>query len=586
MRIALLAAAYFAGGRTGLLFSDAVANIALVWPAAGIAVAMLVRFGWRYWPGVYIGSVAVEWSLGYSWWMSLAMGVTCTLGPLAAAFFLQGIGFQPQFLKRRDGLMLVAAGAGGTVLSAAGGVIALNLIGKVGWDQFGPSVFRWWLGDSAGVVMVAPLLLTWSRGEWRLVRKRGVEFGLVCAATLIGGWFVFFNQPPAGQVWQPLTFLTVPLVVWGALRFRPMGASFVSLLLCFVAVWALSWALGPFSNQSLEEQEFLLWTFIMMTSLTTLLVSSLEAERADDEGRLRQIQASLETAQAQAQLGNWELDVAAGCGWWSKEMFRLFRRDFDSGPPDLSEFMDMVHPDDRADLKESQRRVIETGVADCLHFRTNPARGPVRHFDSAFRRTDASGGGVKLIGTVQDVTERHLTEELKNEHAKVLEMIAQGAPLGETLDRLCRALSSQSEGMFCSILLLDEDGRHLRHGAAPGLPKEYVQAVDGVEIGPAVGCCGSAAYLRETVVAEDMRTDSRWANFQSLVEKYEMRSCWSTPIFDVGRRVLGTFAVYQCAPGRPTARQLRLIESATHSASICISHARASDVLRKSQQRL
>src|SRR5262249_35622125 len=169
---------------------------------------------------------------------------------------------------------------------------------------------------------------------------------------------------------------------------------------------------------------------------------------------------------------------------------------------------------------------------------------------------------------------------------QVLELIAEGAPLRDTLDALARAVEAQSPGMLCSILLLDEDGRHLHHGAAPSLPEGFVRAIDGSSIGERAGSCGTAVFRREPVVVEDIASDPLWADYRALAAEPGLRACWSTRVFEGQRRVLGTFALYFRAPGRPAENHLRLIETATHTAAVAIAARREQDALRESEARL
>ena len=132
--------------------------------------------------------------------------------------------------------------------------------------------------------------------------------------------------------------------------------------------------------------------------------------------------------------------------------------------------------------------------------------------------------------------------------------------LGPTLELLLAAVEVQFEGqMLASILVLDEDGEHLRHGAAPSLPRDYCAAIDGVKIGPKVGSCGTAAYLGHPVYVTDIAKDPLWADFKDLAAQYGLRACWSTPIDGQTRRVLGTFAIYYRTPRSPTPDELEAI---------------------------
>lgn len=186
------------------------------------------------------------------------------------------------------------------------------------------------------------------------------------------------------------------------------------------------------------------------------------------------------------------------------------------------------------------------------------------------------------IGETSAITDLDLLKA-QNE---VLKLIAQGQRLKVTLDALLRIVESQSPGMLASVLLLDSDGIHVRHGAAPSLPKSYIDLIDGQPIGPRAGSCGTAAYRGEPVFVEDVATDPLWADYRDLALKHGLRACWSTPIFDDQHRVLGTFALYFRSPGRPTERHKKQIAMVTHTASIAIVKDREHQSLTNANNRL
>jgi PAS domain S-box-containing protein len=183
----------------------------------------------------------------------------------------------------------------------------------------------------------------------------------------------------------------------------------------------------------------------------------------------------------------------------------------------------------------------------------------------------------------QDVSQSAALLRSQNE---VLERIARGVSLPETLDFLLRAIEAQCQGMLCSILLLDSDGVHMRHCAAPSLPESFIRAIDGKAIGPHAGSCGTAAFLREAVIVEDIERDPLWADYRDLALRNQLRACWSTPIFDAEHSVLGTFALYFHTQTHPSALHRELIELATHSAAIAIVKHRETEALRASEERL
>lgn len=139
--------------------------------------------------------------------------------------------------------------------------------------------------------------------------------------------------------------------------------------------------------------------------------------------------------------------------------------------------------------------------------------------------------------------------------------------------------------MLASILLLDRDGVHLRHGAAPSLPAAYSQAIDGVSIGPNVGSCGTAAYLRKPVVVSDISTDPLWADFKDLAGRHGLRACWSSPILSPRRSVLGTFALYYRHSCTPEPDDEAMITILTRTAALAIEHHQAELELAESEDR-
>jgi PAS domain S-box-containing protein len=197
------------------------------------------------------------------------------------------------------------------------------------------------------------------------------------------------------------------------------------------------------------------------------------------------------------------------------------------------------------------------------------------------------GVGVTTILAITAVlTERKTAETLLDDERVLLEKIATRGPLSKALDALCLSTEKHSNGMLCSILLLDADGVHLRHGAAPSLPATYCQTIDGLAIGPAVGSCGTAAYLGRQVLVSDIATDPLWANYRELAFRHQLRACWSSPICSTDGVILGTFALYYREPRSPSLGELHLIGRATDLAAIAIERERAEAALCRSEEQL
>ena len=209
--------------------------------------------------------------------------------------------------------------------------------------------------------------------------------------------------------------------------------------------------------------------------------------------------------------------------------------------------------------------------------RKNGDKVPVEVSVTAIR-----GGHFQAI--LRDISKRKQGEALLAGEKRLLEMVAKGDSLSSILDAICGLVEELCSGCLCSILLLDSSSKRLWHGAGPSIPKPYAQAIDGFVIGPNVGSCGSAAYRGEQVIVSDIATDPRWTSFREEALTNSLRACWSTPIFSLENRVLGTFAMYYREPRSPAPRHQEVIEQITHLASIAIQRKRAEEALRASEQ--
>jgi signal transduction histidine kinase/PAS domain-containing protein len=162
-------------------------------------------------------------------------------------------------------------------------------------------------------------------------------------------------------------------------------------------------------------------------------------------------------------------------------------------------------------------------------------------------------------------------------------MVARGESLGLILDAICRVVEEVCAGSICSILLLDASGERLWHGAAPSLPKGYIEAINGRAIAPPAGPCARAAFHRETVIVSDVAALPHGSEYRDLALAHDLQACWSTPILSTEDKVLGTFAIYSHKPGSPTPQQYLVIEQITHLAAVAIERKRAEDAMRRSE---
>jgi PAS domain S-box-containing protein len=247
-----------------------------------------------------------------------------------------------------------------------------------------------------------------------------------------------------------------------------------------------------------------------------------------------------------------------------------------------------IHPDDLGKLMDTWLALLASGEPGEAEARLRRGDGTYRW--CLFRAVpvrDEQGHVVHWYGTTTDIEDRkraeaalQWSEALLAGEKRVLEMIAKGDALPRILDALCRLVEEQSSDILSSLLLLDANGTHLRHGAAPRLPKSYIEAIDGVAIGPTGGSCITAAYRAAPVVVSDIAVDPLWADYRDLPLAYGLRACWSAPIISSEGKVLGTFAMYYHEPRSPSPQDLYVLEQIASLAAVSIKHQRAEERVR------
>ncbi len=329
-------------------------------------------------------------------------------------------------------------------------------------------------------------------------------------------------------------------------------------------------------------------TFIVLgLALLTSLVDRRSAAQTlvVQEEKLRQSEAYLAEAQSLSHTGSFGWIPSTGEIDWSEETFRIFQSD-QATKPTVELILQRVHPEDTAFVQQTIGHAAQEGKEFDFEHRLLMPDGSVKYLRVVARPSGDKLGRLGFVGAVTDITERKRAESLRDGESRILEMIARDAPLEETLEKLVRVVEAQFAGLLCSVLLLDEDGQHVRHGAAPSLPKAYVKAIDGLSIGPTAGSCGTAMYRKEPVVVTDILQDPLWEAYRSVADLYELRACWSTPILAHSGKAMGSFAMYYREPRSPSPAETHVLGMATHLAGIAIERKQAEATLRASEANL
>jgi PAS domain S-box-containing protein len=291
LKMIVVAGAYFATAKLGLQLAAEHPSITAVWPPTGIALAALLIWGYRFWPGVAIGAALANAFTGDVPAVAvLGIATGNTLEALVGAYLLRLVRFRPQLDRVRDVLALVVLAAGlSTMVSATVGVTSLWIGDEIGSIGEWPSAWRvWWLGDMAGDLLVAPVLLVLSNGV-RLRRQPGrIAEACVLLCTLVALSLIIFSRD------APLTYLVFPPLIWAALRFRQLGATVSSLIVAGIAVGFTNADVGPFARSSADDSFLLSQTFTGVGAVAALLLAAITSERQQAEEKLQQAHHRLE----------------------------------------------------------------------------------------------------------------------------------------------------------------------------------------------------------------------------------------------------------------------------------------------------
>lgn len=295
----LVAVAYVLAAKLGFTLAFATKQVTAVWPPTGIALAALLLWGYRVWPGIWVGAFASNAMSAEPIWTALAIASGNTLAPVLGNFLLRRFGDFDTALERvRDVILLAIFGSAlAMTVSATNGVIDLALARIIPWIAFLPVWWVWWAGDAMGVLFVAPLLLTWITSIQRKERAEGsaLELVFLAAALTAASWVSFLSN-------VPLRFSIYPFIIWIALRFRQRETTAAIALICGLAIWATSHGLGPWASGPLDARLIQLDSWMSVLAVTGLVLAAITAERraarVQLQGLLEQTKRSAETLQS------------------------------------------------------------------------------------------------------------------------------------------------------------------------------------------------------------------------------------------------------------------------------------------------
>src|SRR5438874_2782727 len=285
--IGLLTLVYFIAGKFGLMLASLHASASPVWPPAGIALAALLVLGYRAWPAIFVGAFLVNVTTVGNVATSLAVASGNTLEAVCGAWLVNGFAGGTTVFDRPQGVFKFAlAAVVSTIISPAFGVTSLALGGFADWANFGAIWLTWWLGDTTGDLMIAPLIILLciaSRRHWNT--KEAVEVGIlllllvVLSEAVFGGWLTISARN------YPIAFICGPIVIWTAFRFTQRETSTGIFILSAIAIWGTLHGFGPFVRKT-ENQSLLVlqsWTAVLTITAMALCAGMAERRRVEEE---------------------------------------------------------------------------------------------------------------------------------------------------------------------------------------------------------------------------------------------------------------------------------------------------------------
>ncbi|MPZ78168.1 MAG: PAS domain S-box protein, partial [Deltaproteobacteria bacterium] len=280
-----LALAYFCAGTFGLSLASINPSASAVWPPSGIALAAILLWGYRLWPGIVLGAFLVNFSAQESVVTALGIAAGNTFEAILGAALVSRFAHGPKLFDRTKDILkfILLAGVLATAVGATIGVITLNLGGFAHWNELSTIWLTWWLGDAVGNLTVAPLLLMWLTQPVLPVRSGQIlEAAGLLVLLLLFSTLLFLNEVLSGLEY----FALVPLL-WAALRFGRRGAVTAAFLVSGIALWGTLGGLGPFATAEPHHDLLLLQLFMATIAMTALIVASVVSEQRRLEQRLR-----------------------------------------------------------------------------------------------------------------------------------------------------------------------------------------------------------------------------------------------------------------------------------------------------------
>jgi PAS domain S-box-containing protein len=428
-QLTLLAAVYFGTAKFGLTMAFVAEQVTAVWPPTGIALAALLVFGYRVWPGIALGAFLANATANEPLGTAAGIALGNTLEALLGAWLLRSlVGFDTALERVQDvlGLVVLAAGVS-PLVSATIGATSLCLGGVKPWTAYNALWSVWWLGDALGVLVVAPLLLTWAgrhRLPWRpgrVAEAGALLLGVVAVSLLV------FAGPTARFSFHPLAYAVFPFAIWAALRFGQPGATLTTFATSGIAIWGTARGSGPFAVPTTHESLVLLQVFMGVVAVTTLVLAAVTLERERAKEAARQSRDELRLTLEAARVGTWNWDPRSGKLCWSDNLEAIHGLAPGTFGGTFEAFLESVLPEDRDKVLQAIRSALAEGKDYEIEYRSVCPDGTRRWVGGRGRMIpDAASRPRRMHGICSDITPRKQAAESLRQSYELLRAVTEG----------------------------------------------------------------------------------------------------------------------------------------------------------------
>jgi PAS domain S-box-containing protein len=417
--ISLLALVYYICANLFSGISGIPQDISPVWPEVAISQAVLFLGGIHLWPGVALGEFFDALKDGMPPIVAILRGAIAGLQAVIGVFLLTRVHLRPSLDRLRDVLALIGLSAiGSTTILPTLQTLLLCFIKDIPWTSFGVTWWQTWVANAAAIVVIVPVIFTvYSHRQELLLsfklnkNQSRLWEAIILILLLTPVCYFIFASPLAPKLsGYPLDFIPFIFSIWAALRFGQLGTVCVNLLVCTIAIWGTAFRQSQFYVHTNITEQVLLYleAFIGVEVIVSLILASVVEERQKAADFLRENEASLANAQRITHLGNWDLDFTTQTLRWSDEIYRIFGYIPRAFPPSDELFHQALHPDDREVVKQSIETSLKEPGIYSMDYRLRLPNSNERIVHSEFEViSDANKKPLRLIGTLQDITEQY-----------------------------------------------------------------------------------------------------------------------------------------------------------------------------------